>query len=502
MNENTRKIGTYLRERLKSYEDRPVVYEYGKVESTGDGVVKIDGLSRSRYGELIAFENDIYGMAMDLELGGAGIVLLNGINDVKIGSRAQSTGRVVEVPVGPNLLGRVVDPLGMPLDGQPLHAEKFRAIEQSAPTIIDRANVTRPLQTGLLAIDSMIPIGKGQRELIIGDRQTGKTTIALDCILNQKGQNVICVYVAIGQKVSSISKIYEDLTKSGAMDYTVLVASTASDCAAMQYIAPYAGCSIAEKFMYSGKDVLIIYDDLSKHAVAYRAMSLLLKRPPGREAYPGDVFYLHSRLLERAAQLNDELGGGSMTALPIVETMASDISAYIPTNVISITDGQIYLETELFHAGIRPAVNVGLSVSRVGGSAQTKAMRKVSGRLRLTLAQYRELMIFSQFGADIDPSTKKLLDYGTRLTQTLKQDQHSPLSMVSQVCLLLAVTGHHMDDIPERQVDEFSEGLLSYLQGTCRVHLREIEETGDLTDEARSALQEAIGEYAKGFEVM
>ncbi len=501
INEKTRNVGAYLRGRLKSYEDKPVVYEYGKVASIGDGVVKIDGLSRSRYGELIAFENDIYGMAMDLELGGAGVVLLNGINDVRIGSRVQSTGRVVEVPVGPNLLGRVVDPLGMPLDGQPLHTEKFRHIEQGAPTIIDRDNVTRPLQTGLLAIDSMIPIGKGQRELIIGDRQTGKTTIALDCILNQKGQNVICVYVAIGQKVSSISKIYEDLTRSGAMDYTVLVASTASDCAAMQYIAPYAGCSIAEEFMYSGKDVLVIYDDLSKHAVAYRAMSLLLKRPPGREAYPGDVFYLHSRLLERAAQLSGGLGGGSMTALPIVETMASDISAYIPTNVISITDGQIYLETELFHAGVRPAVNVGLSVSRVGGAAQTKAMRKVSGRLRLTLAQYRELMIFSQFGTDIDPATKKLLDYGTRLTQTLKQDQHSPLSMVSQVCLLLAVTGRHMDDIPERQVDEFSEGLLAYLQGTCRVHLREIEETGDLTDETRSALQEAIGEYSKGFEV-
>ena len=499
---NAKQIGDYLHNRLKSYSGKPVVYEYGKVTATGDGVVKIDGLSRSRYGELVAFEDDVYGMAMDLALGGVSVILLNGINDVRVGSRARGTGRVVEVPVGNIMLGRVVDPLGIPLDGASLHADKFRAIEHPAPTIIDRQNVNEPLQTGLLAIDSMIPIGKGQRELIIGDRQTGKTTIAMDCILNQKGKNIICVYVAIGQKISTISNIYDQLSHAGAMDYTVMVVATASDCAAMQYIAPYSGCSIAEEFMYQGKDVLIVYDDLSKHAVAYRAMSLLLKRPPGREAYPGDVFYLHSRLLERAAHLNDTLGGGSMTALPIVETMASDISAYIPTNVISITDGQIYLETELFHAGVRPAVNVGLSVSRVGGAAQKKAMRKMSSKLRLTLAQYRELMIFAQFGADIDPTTKKLLDYGDRLTETLKQPQHSPLSLVNQVCLLLAVTGNYLNNIPVKMVKTFNDGLLDCLKNTCRIQLSSIEKTGELTSECMQTLNAAIAEYAKNFKAV
>ena len=497
-----KEIGEYLRKRLESYSGEPVVYEYGKVAATGDGIVKINGLSRSRYGELVAFENDVYGMAMDLELGGVGVVLLNGINDVRVGSRARGTGRVVEVPIGDIMLGRVVDPLGIPLDGVSLHADNFRPIEQPAPTILDRQNVNEPLQTGLLSIDSMIPIGKGQRELIIGDRQTGKTTIAMDCILNQKGKNVVCVYVAIGQKISTISKIHEELVREGAMDYTVLVAATASDCAAMQYIAPYSGCAIAENFMCEGRDALIIYDDLSKHAVAYRAMSLLLKRPPGREAYPGDVFYLHSRLLERAAHLSKEHGGGSLTALPIVETMASDISAYIPTNVISITDGQIYLETELFHAGVRPAVNVGLSVSRVGGAAQKKAMRKVSGKLRLTLAQYRELMIFAQFGADIDPATKKLLDYGDRLTETLKQTEHSPLSLSNQVSLLLAVTGNYLENVPVKMVKAFNAGLLNYLKNTCRIQLSEIEKTGELTDEAAKTLNQAIAEYAKNFKAV
>lgn len=497
-----KEIGAYLSERIASYTGGPSVYEYGKVKSTGDGVVKISGLSHCRYGELVAFEDDIFGMAMDLELGGVGAVLLGGVNAVRVDSRAKSTGRVVEVPVGNIMLGRVVDPLGMPLDGSSLHAENFRPIERPAPTIIERQNVNEPLQTGLLAIDSMIPIGKGQRELIIGDRQTGKSTIAMDCILNQKGKNVICVYVAIGQKISNVSRVYEELTRAGAMDYTVMVVATASDSAAMQYIAPYSGCAIAEEFMHEGRDVLIVYDDLSKHAVAYRAMSLLLKRPPGREAYPGDVFYLHSRLLERAAHLSKELGGGSMTALPIVETMASDISAYIPTNVISITDGQIYLESELFHAGIRPAVNVGLSVSRVGGAAQRKAMSKVSKKLRLTLAQYRELMIFAQFGADIDPSTKKLLDYGDRLTETLKQPQHSPLALTDQICLLLAVTGQHLAGIPVKSVREFNEGLLMNLKSVCRAQLGRIEKTGVLTDEDMQAINKAIAEYAKDYKAV
>ncbi|MEA4919567.1 MAG: F0F1 ATP synthase subunit alpha [Clostridiaceae bacterium] len=502
MDSNTKNIGAYLQQRLDRYVGKPIVYEYGKVLSTGDGIIKIDGLSHSRYGELIAFDDGIFGMAMDLELGKVGAVLLNGINNVRVDSRARSTGRVVEVPVGNALLGRVVDPLGIPLDGLPLHPEKYRGIEQPAPTIMDRQNVNEPLQTGLLSIDSMIPIGKGQRELIIGDRQTGKTTVAMDCILNQKGKNVLCVYVAIGQRISNISKMHEDLKAAGAMDYTVMVVATASDCAAMQYIAPYSGCSIAEEFMYQGKDVLIVYDDLSKHAVAYRAMSLLLKRSPGREAYPGDVFYLHSRLLERAAHLNDQLGGGSITALPIVETMAGDISAYIPTNVISITDGQIYLETELFHSGVRPAVNVGLSVSRVGGAAQKKAMRKVSGKLRLTLAQYRELMIFAQFGSDIDPSTKKLLDYGDRLTEVLKQNEHSPFSLSSQISLLLAVTNGYLNNIPTSSVRRFNQELLIYLNSTCRSQLSDIEKTGLLSDETKDNIIKAIAEYARAFKAV
>ena len=365
------------RSRISSFENKSAVYEYGIVTSVGDGVVRIEGLSHTRYGEQIAFENDVYGMTMDLELDGVGAVLLNGQDKVRVGERVYGTGRVVEVPVGDELLGRVVNPIGMPLDNKPLSAARYRPVESPAPRIIDRQAVNEPLMTGLLAVDGIIPIGRGQRELIIGDRQTGKTTIAIDTIINQRGKHVNCVYVAIGQKLSTVAQIYETLQAAGAMDYTVIVVANASDCAAMQYLAPYAGCAIAEQFMYDGKDALVIYDDLSKHAVAYRAMSLLLHRPPGREAYPGDVFYRHSRLLERAGHLSEANGGGSLTALPIVETMASDISAYIPTNVISITDGQIYLEPELFHSGVRPAVNVGLSVSRVGSAAQKKAMRKV-----------------------------------------------------------------------------------------------------------------------------
>ena len=499
---NAKEIGAYLKGRLESYEAKPVVYEYGTVGYAGDGVVKISGLARSHYGELVALDNDVYGMAMDLELGGVGAVLLNGVNEVQVGTRVRGTGRVVEVPVGEELLGRIVNPLGIPLDGRPLHAKEYYPIERPAPAIIDREKVNEPLQTGILAIDSVIPIGKGQRELIIGDRQTGKSTIAVDTIINQKDKNVICVYVAIGQKVSSVTRLHETLMAYGAMDYTVIVSATASDCAAMQYIAPYAGCSIAESFMAKGRDVLIVYDDLSKHAVAYRAMSLLLKRPPGREAYPGDVFYLHSRLLERSAHLSKALGGGSLTALPIVETMANDISAYIPTNVISITDGQIYLESELFHAGVRPAVNIGLSVSRVGGSAQKKAMRKVSGKLRLTLAQYRELIIFSQFGADIDPTTKKVIDKGARLQETLKQPQSTPYKMSEQVCLLMAAMGDYQSHVPLNRIREFNSGLLTRLRTVCPEQLGELETTGSFTDELQAALNKAIEEYAKGFKAV
>ncbi len=495
-------IGAALRQRLQSYQSKPLVYEYGTVISAGDGVVKIEGLSHSRYGELIAFDNDVFGMAMNLELNGVGAVLLNGVDEVHAGERVRSTGRVVEVPVGEELLGRVIDPLGLPLDAKPLQGSKFRAIESPAPRIIDRQGVNEPLQTGLLCVDSIIPIGKGQRELIIGDRQTGKSTIAIDTILNQHDKNVLCVYVAIGQKVSTIAQIHETLEKAGAMKYTVIVAATASDCAAMQYIAPYAGCAIAEQFMYDGKDALIIYDDLSKHAVAYRAMSLLLRRPPGREAYPGDVFYLHSRLLERAGHLKDELGGGSLTALPVVETMASDISAYIPTNVISITDGQIYLETELFHAGVRPAVNVGLSVSRVGRAAQRKAMRKVSGKLRLTLAQYRELQIFAQFGSDIDPTTKRILDDGDRLSETLKQKQHEPLSLCEQVLLLLSATSDVIKTIPVNEVRSFNAGLIAYAHREFDAAMCEVETTYDLTDETRETLLSCIREYAQSIKAV
>ncbi len=488
-------IGRTLKRRIRSFENKSAVYEYGIVTNVGDGVVRIEGLSHTRYGEQIAFENDIYGMTMDLELDGVGAVLLNGQDSVRVGERVYGTGRVVEVPVGDELLGRVVNPIGMALDDKPLNASRYRPVESPAPRIIDRQAVNEPLMTGLLAVDSIIPIGRGQRELIIGDRQTGKTTIAVDAIINQRGKHVNCVYVAIGQKLSTIAQIYETLQAAGAMDYTVIVVANASDCAAMQYLAPYAGCAIAEQFMYDGKDALIIYDDLSKHAVAYRAMSLLLHRPPGREAYPGDVFYLHSRLLERAGHLSEANGGGSLTALPIVETMASDISAYIPTNVISITDGQIYLEPELFHSGVRPAVNVGLSVSRVGSAAQKKAMRKVVKKLRLTLAQYRELQVFAQFGSDIDSVTKEILDNGDRLSETLKQNQHEPLQMSEQVLLLFAVMNGYLKNVPSPHVRSFQKGLLQYMQRNYGSLLGEIEDTGDLTDEQAQEMRAAIENY-------
>jgi len=488
-------IGKTLKTRIRSFESKSAVYEYGVVTSVGDGVVRIEGLSHTRYGEQIAFDNDVYGMTMDLELDGVGAVLLNGQELVHVGERVYGTGRVVEVPVGDELLGRVINPIGLPLDNKPLNAARYRPVESPAPRIIDRQAVNEPLMTGLLAVDSIIPIGRGQRELIIGDRQTGKTTIAVDAIINQRGKHVNCVYVAIGQKLSSVAQLHETLQVAGAMDYTVIVVASASDSAAMQYLAPYAGCAIAEQFMYDGKDALIIYDDLSKHAVAYRAMSLLLHRPPGREAYPGDVFYLHSRLLERAGHLSEANGGGSLTALPIVETMASDISAYIPTNVISITDGQIYLEPELFHSGVRPAVNVGLSVSRVGSAAQKKAMRKVVKKLRLTLAQYRELQIFAQFGSDIDSVTKEILDNGDRLSETLKQNQHEPLQMSEQVLLLFAVMNGYLKDVASQNVRSFQKGLLQYARRNYISLLDEIEESGDMTDEQTQELRTCIENY-------
>ncbi|MEZ4358118.1 MAG: F0F1 ATP synthase subunit alpha [Eubacteriales bacterium] len=485
-------IGGFLKDKIGKLKLGPKVYEYGIVKSCTDDVVQIEGLCHSLYGEILEFENDAYGLALDLRIDGVGAVFLSGNASVSTGSIVRGTGRVADICVGDKLLGRVIDPIGRPMDGEPLSSDEFRPLESPAPPLIKRSPVNRPLETGLLAIDSMIPIGRGQRELIIGDRQTGKTSIALSAIMNQRDKDVICVYCAIGQKASTIASFVHSLSTADAMKNLVVVASTASDCAAMQYLAPYAGCSIAEKFMYEGKDVLIVYDDLSKHAVAYRAMSLLLRRPSGREAYPGDVFYLHSRLLERAAQLNSSLGSGSMTALPIVETMANDISAYIPTNVISITDGQIYLESELFHAGIRPAVNVGLSVSRVGRSAQPDAMKKVSGSLRLDVAQYRDMAIFAQFGADIDAATATLLRRGECLTELLKQKQTEILSLAEQVSILVAYSHNIFDSIDLKLVPQFKNGLLSHLKNTCLDILSRINTTGKLTETDRAELIKAM----------
>ncbi|MGN0450822.1 MAG: F0F1 ATP synthase subunit alpha, partial [Acutalibacteraceae bacterium] len=414
-------IGGFLKKRISEFQVEPIVYRCGYVATVGDGVVRVKGLPDRLYGELLEFEGGVYGMALDLEEDGVGAVLMDNSDSVNVGDSVKGTGVVAEIPVGDMLLGRVIDPIGRPLDGMPLEVKEYLPCERPAPTIMQRRPVDKPLETGILAIDSMIPIGRGQRELIIGDRQTGKTSIALDTIINQKNSDVICIYCAIGQKASNIAQIIGTLKAAGAMDYSLVVASTASDSPAMQYLAPYAACAVAEGFMNEGKDVLVIYDDLSKHAVAYRTMSLLLHRPPGREAFPGDVFYLHSRLLERSACMAKELGGGSITALPIIETMGGNISAYIPTNVISITDGQIFLETELFHSGVRPAVNVGLSVSRVGRAAQHKAMRKASGSLRIELSQFREMAVFTRFGSDVDESTKKMLNRGNVLTELLKQ---------------------------------------------------------------------------------
>lgn len=493
-------VGEDLIKKITQFDVKYDVSMIGIVERTGDGVVFVRGLDGCKYGELLQFENNAYGIVMNLEVERVGAVLLNGVADVVEGSMVRHTGDVVKVPVGEAVLGRVVNPLGLPIDGKGnILTEENRAIEMAAPAIIDRQPVNTPLQTGIMAIDSMIPIGRGQRELIIGDRQTGKTAIAVDTIINQKGKNVKCVYVAIAQKASTIAEIVDRLDEFGALDYTTVVASTASDTAPMQYIAPYAGCAIAESFMYQGQDVLVVYDDLSKHAVAYRTMSLLLRRPPGREAYPGDVFYLHSRLLERAAKLSDSLGGGSMTALPIIETMEGDISSYIPTNVISITDGQIYLETELFNSGQRPAVNVGLSVSRVGGSAQIKAMRKVAGPLRLELAQYRELEVFSQFASDLDKATQDAINNGLKVTRALIQPQYAPYSVENQVILLCVAANKLLMDIPVDRIRKFTEEFLDFINAKYPQIKGSIKETKELSAEDEKMILDAVKEFERGF---
>lgn len=473
-------VGSLLKHRAVTTEAKPLIYEYGVVQSFSDEIVRITGLSNCHYGELLSFESGATGLALDLYLGGVGAALLGG--EVSTTSLVHTTGKIAEVCVGEQLLGRIVDPLGKPLDGRELVTRKFRPIESPAPTIMQRSGVDKPLETGILSIDSMIPIGRGQRELIIGDRQTGKTSIALSTMINQKDKNAISVYCAIGQKKSTISSLVHTLDQAGALDNTIIVAAFSSDTPAMQYIAPYSACAIAEEFMYAGRDVLIVYDDLSKHAVAYRALSLLLRRPSGREAFPGDVFYLHSRLLERAAKLSPELGGGSLTALPIVETMAGDISAYIPTNVISITDGQIYLETEMFNSGQRPAINVGLSVSRVGRVAQHKAMRDVSGSLRLEVAQYRDLAVFAQFGADIDSATAALLRRGERLMQLLIQPANRNYKLSEQVFLLLAAQGGVFEKVDRKAVVDVSQRLLQFLSEQAAQIVRSIDATGRLSD--------------------
>ena len=494
-------ITKIIRSQIKNYENKIEVSETGVVILVGDGIAKASGLEKCMAGELVEFPDGSYGMAQNLEEDTVSIVILGSDQGIKEGDIVKRTGRVVSVPVGEKLIGRVVNALGEPIDGKgSIEAEAYRAIEMPAPGIIERQHVSRPLQTGIKAIDSMIPIGRGQRELIIGDRQTGKTTIATDTILNQKGKDCICIYVAIGQKRSTVAQVVDSLTAGGAMDYTIVVSATASELAPMQYIAPYAGCTMGEYFMYQGKDVLVIYDDLSKHAVAYRAISLLIRRPPGREAYPGDVFYLHSRLLERAAQLSPELGGGSLTALPIIETQAGDVSAYIPTNVISITDGQIFLETELFNSGIMPAVNPGISVSRVGGDAQIKAMKKVAGSLKLLYSQYRELQSFAQFGSDLDADTKSRLALGERIVAVLKQKNGSPKEVAQQVCIIYAVTHGYLTSIPVAQIPEFEKRLEEHMNNHHADVLEAIRSTGKLETETENALKATLDELVAEFQ--
>ena len=493
-------ITKIIREQIKNYENKLETSETGSIILVGDGIARATGLDKCMANELVEFENGEFGMAQNLEEDSVSIVILGSDEGLHEGSLVKRTGRVVSVPVGEELIGRVVNALGQPIDGKgDIHTTKTRPIESPAPGIIERKGVSVPLQTGIKAIDSMIPIGRGQRELIIGDRQTGKTTIATDTIINQKGKGVICIYVAIGQKNSTVAQLVEQLTQAGAMDYTIVVSSTAAEMAPMQYIAPYAGCAMGEYFMAQGKDVLVVYDDLSKHAVAYRALSLLIRRPPGREAYPGDVFYLHSRLLERAARIAPEYGGGSLTALPIIETQAGDVSAYIPTNVISITDGQIFLESELLHSGIMPAVNPGISVSRVGGNAQIKAMKKVAGSLKLIYSQYRELQSFSQFGSDLDADTKARLAQGERVVEVLKQGKSAPIDVEKQVCIIYAVTHDYLMDVPVEKVSEYERGLYERMDAQHPDVLETIRTTGQLDKETEAKLAAALAQYTKDF---
>ena len=493
-------ISKIIRAQIKHYETAINQSETGTLVLIGDGIARAAGLDQCMAGELVEFPNGAYGMAQNLEENSVSIVMLGSDEGVREGDTVKRTGRVVSVPVGDAVLGRVVDALGQPIDGRgPIEAVGYAAIESPAPGIIERKSVSVPLQTGIKAIDSMIPIGRGQRELIIGDRQTGKTAIAVDTIINQKGKDVICIYVAIGQKRSTVAQVAELLTSAGAMDYTTIVSATASELPSLQYIAPYSGCTMGEYFMKQGKDVLVIYDDLSKHAVAYRTLSLLIRRPPGREAYPGDVFYLHSRLLERAARLAPEYGGGSLTALPIIETQAGDVSAYIPTNVISITDGQIFLETELFHAGVMPAVNPGISVSRVGGNAQIKAMKKVAGNLKLLYSQYRELQSFAQFGSDLDRDTRDRLDQGARIVEVLKQDRNSPVDVAHQVCILYAVVNGYLKDVAVADIRAYEAGLYPYLDTNALPVLQSIRATGKLESADEEQLKQALERYTAQF---
>ena len=500
MNLRPEEISSVIKEQIKQYSTALDVSNVGTVIQVADGIARVHGLEKAMQGELLEFPGDVYGMVMNLEEDNVGAVLLGDAKNINEGDTVKSTGRVVEVPVGDAMIGRVVNALGQPIDGKgPIETNKYRQIERVASGVISRKSVDTPLQTGIKAIDAMVPIGRGQRELIIGDRQTGKTAIAIDTIINQKNQNVLCIYVAIGQKASTVASIVKTLEEYGAMDYTTVVASTASELAPLQYIAPYAGCAIGEEWMEAGKDVLVIYDDLSKHATAYRTLSLLLRRPPGREAYPGDVFYLHSRLLERAARLSDELGGGSLTALPIIETQAGDVSAYIPTNVISITDGQIYLETEMFNAGFRPAINAGLSVSRVGGAAQIKAIKKFAAPIRVELAQYRELAAFAQFGSELDADTKEKLDQGERLKEMLKQAQYNPMPVEYQVIIIYAATKKYLLDVAVDDILKFEEGLFEFINTKYPDIPVSIKETKELLPETEEQLVKAIKEFKESF---
>ncbi len=500
MNLKPEEISSVIKEQIQRYASALDVSDVGTVIQVADGIARVHGLEKAMQGELLVFPGEIYGMVLNLEEDNVGAVLLGNARNINEGDTVKTTGRVVEVPVGDALMGRVVNALGQPIDGKgPVQTDKFRKIERVASGVITRKSVDTPLQTGIKAIDSMVPIGRGQRELIIGDRQTGKTAIAIDTIINQKGQNVKCIYVAIGQKASTVANIVKTLEEAGAMSYTTIVVSTASDLAPLQYIAPYSGCAIGEEWMENGEDVLVIYDDLSKHATAYRTLSLLLRRPPGREAYPGDVFYLHSRLLERAARMSDEYGGGSLTALPIIETQAGDVSAYIPTNVISITDGQIYLETEMFNAGFRPAVNAGLSVSRVGGAAQIKAMKKIAAPIRTELAQYRELAAFAQFGSELDADTKEKLAQGERIKEVLKQPQYQPMPVQYQVIIIYAVTNKYLLDVPVEDITTFEKQFFEFLDTKYPEVPQSIAAEKVISDKTEETLRKAIEEFKQGF---